>query len=437
MSLCFAGCGNNSKLLEEINATNTEVVTEQENTVMTETEEVKEPETIYQMNIGQTVFEDVQVLSDSLYAYKLSGDTNWTVARCADDTVLDIVTGEGLVANLQDNTFAFNTFTTPNNYLYDSEGNLLWEATGKVTDEVGPTINYSEFVISGYADDVLYFEQRDGFATVYINELDYQNILQVIGFGRVHGMPFANGYLTTDINYKSSFGIFNVINQEQERITLEYEDYYMSIYDSSVSENGWVYVNFTKKNLFGKDDTTTIAGFYNVETGEARFLEDFYAVDIKHFPENGNNLSPEKNGIAVMYGEQEVWYGKFEEHVQESPHYIVYNVEEGTILAEDLRDVKLSDHKYALIQGQDEKWQYADAATFDALSEMYDVAALYQDGIGVVLMDGQLMIIDEEFNVLSVEDQSEVQDVESMGFGYYKVKQEDGYRLMTISVEVQ
>lgn len=261
---------------------------------MMEPEEEIEPETIYRINIDQNVFEDVVVLSDSLYAYKKSGDVNWTVARCEDDVVLDIATGEELVANLQDNSFAINAISSPNNYLYDAEGNLLWEAAGKVTDAVGPTINYSDFVISGFSDDVVYFEQRNGFVTVYINELDYQNILQVVDFGRVHGMPFANGYLTTDVNYKTPFGIFNVINREQERITLEYEDYYMSIYNSSVSEGGWVYVNFTEKNLFGKDDTNTTDGFYNVETGEARFLEDFYAVDIKHFPENGNTLSPEK-----------------------------------------------------------------------------------------------------------------------------------------------
>ena len=129
----------------------------------------------------------------TLYMPIKSRDVNWTVARCADDVVLDIATGEELVANLQDNSFAINAISSPNNYLYDAEGNLLWEAAGKVTDAVGPTINYSDFVISGYSDDA-----------------------------------------------------------------------------------------------------NTIDGFYNVETGEARFLEDFYAVDIKHFPENGNTLSPEK-----------------------------------------------------------------------------------------------------------------------------------------------
>lgn len=138
-----------------------------------------------------------------------------------------------------------------------------------------------------------------------------------------------------------------------------------------------------------------------------------------------------------MYGETEIWYGKYEEHIQQPPHYIVYDVEEGLILAEDLRDVKLSEHRYALIQGQDEKWQYADAVTFEAISEKYDAAALYQNGLGAVIRDGHLTIIDEEFNVLSVDDQSEVLDVESLGFGYYRVKQSDGYRLMTVSVESQ
>ena len=44
-------------------------------------------------------------------------------------------------------------------------------------------------------------EQRKGFVTAYLDQLtdfDLVNYLQVIDFGRVVGMPFANGYLTSE-----------------------------------------------------------------------------------------------------------------------------------------------------------------------------------------------------------------------------------------------
>ena len=145
LSVCsLIGCANSE--VNEENKPGTGVAAEQEDAVIAEEpepeavmepeeeiepEEETEPETIYRINIDQNVFEDVIVLSDSLYAYKKSGDMNWTVARCADDVILDIAAGEELVANLQDNSFAVNAVSPPNNYLYDAEGNLLWEAAGK------------------------------------------------------------------------------------------------------------------------------------------------------------------------------------------------------------------------------------------------------------------------------------------------------------------
>ena len=141
---------------------------------------------------------------------------------------------------MQDDSFAFNAYAEPNNYLYNAEGNLVWEATGKATKR--PDRNLTKFSIRGYCDDVLFLEERDGFITLYLDRLtdfDYHNYIQMIDFGRVCGLPFANGYLTSDVNNKTPFGIFNLISRDQERITLEYEDYYMAIYDSAVSADGY------------------------------------------------------------------------------------------------------------------------------------------------------------------------------------------------------
>ena len=108
LSVCsLIGCANSE--VNEENKPGTGVAAEQEDTVIAEEpeaeavmepEEETEPEIIYRINIDQNVFEDVIVLSDSLYAYKKSGDINWTVARCADDVILDVAAGEELVANL-------------------------------------------------------------------------------------------------------------------------------------------------------------------------------------------------------------------------------------------------------------------------------------------------------------------------------------------------
>lgn len=272
-------------------------------------------------------------------------ESNWIVAKCEDDSILDIQTGEELIPYLQNEAFAFNAYAEPNNFLYDAEGKLIWEATGRGTH--APDKNLMKFSIRGYCDDVLFLEERDGFVTLYLdglNDFNYENYIQMIDFGRVCGLPFANGYLTSDVNYDTAFGIFNLISRDQERIELNYGDYRMAIYDSSVSTDGWVYVTFAKKELFGtKDDSSCISGFYNVDTGEARFIDNFFAVEIKHFPENGNTLSSVKNGVAVMYGEPEKWYGKTSEYLQDPPHYMVYDVENGTILKEDLQDVKIAD----------------------------------------------------------------------------------------------
>ena len=427
MMLLLVGCGG-----KENDIPQAEVVLEEE-------VEVKEPQIVYQLKFKEDIFADVCVLSDTLYAYKIEEDSNWIVAKLEDDTVLDISTGEELLPYLQDDAFAFNAFATPNNYLYDAEGNLLWEAEGKVSSGNGPDIQYTDFLIMGYADNVLSFEQRKGFVTAYLDQLtdfDLVNYLQVIDFGRVVGMPFANGYLTSDINYKTPFGIFNLISREQERITIEYEDYYMSIYDSSVSTDGWVYVNFVPKALFGKDDSQTVTGFYNVETGEARIMENFFAVEIKHFSENGNVRSSVKNGVAVMYGEPQAWYGKASEYIQDPPHYRVYDVENGVVLKEDVRDVKMAEDTYVLVQGQDEKWQYADVTTFTEMSEKYDSAALFQDDMGIVLRAGHPAVIDRDFQELFVDEQIMAEDVMSMGHGYYQLKVADGYQLFTVSVEI-
>ena len=379
-SLFLSGCGSNAEASVEETGAPAETIQEiQESEVVETTEEVKEPEIVYQLNLSDTAFADVCVLSDTLYAYKLNEESNWIVAKCEDNTILEIQTGEELIPYLQDNAFAFNAYAEPNNFLYDAEGNLIWEATGKVTD--APNKNLIQFSIGGYCDNVLFLEERGGFVTLYLdglNDFNYDTYIQMIDYGRVCGMPFANGYLTSDVNYDTAFGIFNLISREQERIELNYEDYCMAIYDSSVSTDGWVYVTFAKKELFGtKDDSSSIAGFYNVETKEARFIEDFFAVEIKHFPENGNTLSSVKNGVAVMYGEPEKWYGKTSEYVQDPPHYMVYDVENGVILKEDLQDVKMAEDEYVLIKGQDEKWQFVDATTFVEISDKYDANVIW------------------------------------------------------------
>ena len=426
MILLLMGCGS-----KEMDVPQAEVIAE--------VEEVKEPEIVYQLSYKDNTYADVCVLSDTLYAYKMEEDSKWIVAKLEDDTVLEIPTGEDLIPYLQEDAFAFNVYEEPNNYLYDADGNLLWEAAGKVSSGNGPDIRYSDFLIMGYADNVLSFEQRNGFITAYLDQLtnfDIVDYLQVIDFGRVVGMPFANGYLTSDINYKTPFGIFNLISRDQERITLEYEDYYMAIYDSAVSTDGWVYVNFTPKEFFGKDDSTTVTGFYNVETGEARIIDNFYAVEIKHFPEDGNIRSSVKNGVAVMYGKPQKWYGKSSEHLQDPPHYMVYDVENGVVLKEDIRDVKMAEDAYVLIMGQDQKWQYADLATFAELSEKYDAAALFQNDFGMIIQSGHPAIIDRDFQVLFVDEEIQGEDVTSMRHGYYKLKVSDGYRLFSISVDV-
>ena len=379
------------------------------------------------------------MLSDSLYAYKLEDDTNWSVAKLDDHSIVEISTSEKLLPYLQGDAFAFDAPSVPNNYLYDAEGNLLWEAEKKSSDASGPLIEYAKYEITGYSDDVLSFSERKGFKTVFVDgskDFDYHNIIQVIDFGRVHGMPFANGYLTTDLNYKTPFGIFNMISRDQDRVTLEYEDYYMSVYDSSVSKDGWVYVNFTKMSDYGKNDNSTVGGFYNVDTGEARFLEDFYAVELKHFSEDGNVLSPILNGVSVMYGEPSIWYGKASEHAQDPPHYIVYDVEQGVILKEDVRDVEMSEDSFALIMNQDETWQYVDVTTFEPISETYEAAALFQNDMGLILQEGVPSVIDRDFHVIHMAEDVLAEDVASMGHGYYRLKTADGYHLASVSVEI-
>lgn len=82
-------------------------------------------------------------------------------------------TGEELVPYLQDDAFAFNAYAEPNNFLYDAEGNLIWEATDKLAiDDNGPDTDYRVFSINGYCDDVLSFYERDGFITVYLNKFN-------------------------------------------------------------------------------------------------------------------------------------------------------------------------------------------------------------------------------------------------------------------------
>lgn len=162
-----------------------------------------------------------------------------------------------------------------------------------------------------------------------------------------------------------------------------------------------MYVTFTKKEFFGtKDDSSCIAGFYNVNTGE-----------------------PQK------------WYGMTSEYVQEPPHYMVYDVENGTILKEDLQDVKMSDDDYVLIKGQDTKWQYADVTTFQEISNQYDAAALFQGDMAIVLQSEHPAIIDRDFHVLYTDEQIIAEDVISMGYGFYKIKIADGWKLLRISVE--
>ena len=437
--LLLSGCQNQNTAAPKEPATGVEATVATEAVTEATTEAAKEPEIIYRLNLHDQAFADLCVLSDSLYAYKLEEDTNWSVAKLEDHSVLEIQTGEKLLPYLQGDAFAFDAPSVPNNYLYDAEGNLLWEAEKKSSDACGPLIEYAKYEIIGYSDDVLSFSERKGFKTAFIDGLkdfDHHDIIQVIDFGRVHGMPFANGYLTTDLNNKTPFGIFNMISRDQERITLEYEDYYMYVYDSSVSKDGWIYVNFCKKNDFGKNDNSTVGGFYNVVTGEARFIENFYAVEIKHFSEAGNVLSSVLNGISVMYGEPAIWYGKSSEYIQDPPHYIVYDVEQGVILKEDVRDVAMSEDPYALVMNQDETWQYMDATTFEPISETYEGAALFQDNMGLILQDGVPAVIDRDFHVLHIEEVCPAEEIASMGHGYYKLKTEDGYHLASISVEI-
>ena len=80
LSVCsLIGCANGE--VNEDNKSGIDAVAEQEESVIEEEqepeavmgpEEETEPETIYRINIDQNVFEDVVVLSDSLYAYKKS-----------------------------------------------------------------------------------------------------------------------------------------------------------------------------------------------------------------------------------------------------------------------------------------------------------------------------------------------------------------------------
>jgi len=199
-------------------------------------------------------FADVCVLSDTLYAYKTDTESNWIVGKCEDNTVLDIQTGEELIPYLQDDAFAFNAYAEPNNFLYDAEGNLIWEATGKIYDG-GPYVNYMQYSINGYCDDILFLYERDGFKTIYLD-------------------------------------------------------------------------------------------------------------------------------------------------------------------------------------GLDEKWQYADVTTFTEISEKYDAAALFHNDMGIIISSGHPAIIDRDFNVLFTDETISAEDITSMGHGYYKIKLADGYKLLTVSVEI-
>ena len=53
--------------------------------------------------------------------------------------------------------------------------------------------------------------------------------------------------------------------------------------------------------------------------------------------------------------------------------------------------------------------------------------------MSIVIQSGHPAIIDREFSVLYTDEQITAEDITSLGYGYYKIKTSDGYKLLTIN----
>jgi hypothetical protein len=79
-------------------------------------------------------------------------------------------------------------------------------------------------------------------------------------------------------------------------------------------------------------------------------------------------------------------------------HYFLFDIETYEIVAEYC-NVSISDSKYILVQNSDGQWGYIDREGKEYA--FYEDATHFDDGYGMVKMDGMLYVVDEDFNVVS------------------------------------
>ena len=323
-------------------------------------------------------------------------------------------------------------------YVTDFRDNLVFVEQLEIKDDgsINPDrrIRACGLIINGriefsdtafYTDMIRVFNVSDGF--VICSMRSNQENIDAYSFVKPASIEYNMIFDDVPIDYSVDEGLF-----------IPEVDGCPVIFVGSLQGNdGWIYAGVLNKEKIDDGDgkwhqDLMQLGFYNIYSCDFVALPDGNT-SIKTFcTEDGNPYITSIDGKSIVVTER---------NEEGASIYRVFDINTGAYATEDeYLYLQAENAKLILAQNIDGKWGYLSGEDFTHIGEWYDDATVFCNGLAVVTNNGKAHLINESFEIVSVEFEAEVASACSMRYDFsdmgesavFNIKKNNKYYVMKI-----